>query len=111
MKKENKDNIYAYILDDGRLYVKELEEKDLENYVYYRLGDIVIVNKDYNKVKPLVKKLLQKQSILKDWGKLSFLVSMGLIFVVIFVWFSLYSKLSSLDNNIKIINNDIQYLS
>jgi len=105
-KKENK--VFVYIIEDWRLYWKEIKEKELENFVYYRKDDLIIVNKDYNKVKPLVRKLLEKQNILRDYWKMAFL---GIIFVWVFVGFVYFMLNFKIGNVDKKVNSIVEMLS
>jgi len=46
------------VLEDG--IAKIWNEKDIKNNVTYKIEDTIIVNKDYNKIKPLVTYILKK---------------------------------------------------
>jgi hypothetical protein len=105
-KKEKK--MFVYILEDWRIYWKEIKEKELENFVYYRKDDLIIVNKDYNKVKPLVRKLLEKQNILKDFWRLAFLSSIFACVIGAFSFLFLNMKVWNVE---KKVDNVVEILS
>jgi len=89
----------TYIIDNWHLLKVELSEKEIKNwkknFFHYQVDDIVIFNKDYNKIKPYLMYLLQKKGFIKYVYNTVLVIWFWLIsFILYFVYYNLNKNIN-----------------